>query len=359
MKKNLLMLLCLFMASAVAIAQDETSKKLELVSDNVEIPVGKQYRMYIKEYSQAIYDYLQQNPRIAVEFESDDNSIVESGGAWFRGVDEGTTTVKMVVYGAVNSLGYPDYNAKLDEASFTVTVKERVAVSIPTLNTSWGLSREEIKNKIIQDYGYENYTSTYFDMNPTATDEEKALFEILYTGIFEFPVVYTIFNDEDQMWAYQFLISNYERAWTTPNLEDAPIIKILENNGYTLFGTDEGGRPALYNPETTTLVSFTNFILQGQFFMYCTLEYEPENPLDPEAIDAAKENIPTVEINTVGTTVEISADGFDGQTVEMYNANGQLIGKATISGGKASINGNQHMPVIVKVGKSMPVKVIL
>lgn len=359
MMKKLLLFVCLFTATLVANAQEATERTLQLVSDNIEIPVGKQYRMYINEYSEAIYQYMQNNPRIAVEFTSDDSQIVESGGAWFRGKNEGTTTMHMEIYGAVNAWGDPDYSQKLDEATFTVTVKNAVAVPIPKLNTSWGISREEMITKATEEYGYDNYKETYFNMNPGATANEMAMFEIFKTDMFEFPLVFSVFNDEDQMWAYQFMIVNYERAWNQNDIYDAALVKILQNNGYTLYGTDEQGRPALYNPTTLTNVTFDNFIVQGQFMMYCTLEYEEENPLDPNAIQNVSGNIPTVEINTVGTTVEINTDSYEGESVELYNTSGQLVGKTIVKGGKASVDANQHMPVIVKMGKTKSVKVML
>lgn len=355
--------LLLFSATMAAMLCLNTTKsmaqEIKLVSDNIEIPLGKQYRMYMTEYSDKIYDHLQTNPRIAVDFESDDETIVQ-GYQYFTGIKEGTTTVNMKVYAAVDAWGTPDWTKLIDEKTFTVTVKDRVVVSIPTINTSWGISREEVSNIITNQYGYENATETYFKMNPiAAADPSASMFEIYNTNIFEFPLVYSVFNDEDRMIAYQFVISNYERAWNTADLSDAPIIKILENNGYTLYGKDESGRPALYNPTTYTLVTFDNFILQGQFFMFCTFEYEENNPLDPEAITLPTGENPTIEVNTNGQAVEIGATGHDGDVVEVFNTNGQLIGKTTIANGKAVINTTQKGVVIVKVGNIMPMKVSL
>ena len=344
------------MTALMAKAQIPVTDEIQLVADNVEIPIGQQYRMYVKQYSQKIYDYLSQNPRIAIDFEAADPTIVEAA-QYFKGLKEGTTTVKLVVYSAINSYGDPDWSNKLDETSFTVTVKDKVAAAIPTINTSWGMSREEMTNIIVNNYGYERYTDTYFDMNPVAAaDPSSSMFEMYYTGLFEFPVVYNVFNDEDQMIAYQFVISNYERAWNITNMEDAPIVKILTANGYTLYGQDEAGRPALYNPTTYTLVTFDNFILQGLYYLFCTFEYEPENQLDPQGIATADLKARSVEINSRGTMIDIEADGHEGETVEIYSLDGKMLGKTTIKNGKAQVNLSDKTTVIVKVGKNCPMK---
>ena len=58
MKNKLLLIAVLLMTSMITKAQENSSEELKLVSDNVEIPVGKQYRMYIEQYSTKISNNL-------------------------------------------------------------------------------------------------------------------------------------------------------------------------------------------------------------------------------------------------------------------------------------------------------------
>ena len=61
MMKKLLLFVCLFTATLVANAQEATERTLQLVSDNIEIPVGKQYRVQRQE--RRYYNYAHGNLR--------------------------------------------------------------------------------------------------------------------------------------------------------------------------------------------------------------------------------------------------------------------------------------------------------
>ena len=142
MKQYLLSLGLLAAGSLTMGAQEQTS---QLVSDNIVVPVGTQNHMFIKAFSEPVMEYLASHPRIAIEFETADATIVQQGGAWFKGLQTGKTKVVMAIYEESPSFkDFPNYDRRLDEVTFEVTVADSAPAQLPKLLDEWGLSRATV-----------------------------------------------------------------------------------------------------------------------------------------------------------------------------------------------------------------------
>ena len=116
-------LLALLLPAATCLPLELQAQTTELVADTVCVPVGTQNHMFIKSFSQPILDYLANHPRIAIEFTSSDATVVQDGGAWFKGKNTGKAKVMLTIYQESTKFkDYPDYEKKLDELSFVVKV---------------------------------------------------------------------------------------------------------------------------------------------------------------------------------------------------------------------------------------------
>ena len=126
MKQYLLSLGLLAAGSLTTCAQEQTS---QLVSDNIVVPVGTQNHMFIKAFSEPVMEYLASHPRIAIEFETADATIVQQGGAWFKGLQTGKTKVVMAIYEESPSFkDFPNYDRRLDEVD---SLEAAIDLSLP------------------------------------------------------------------------------------------------------------------------------------------------------------------------------------------------------------------------------------
>lgn len=345
-------LLAWLLPIAAGLPLELEAQTTELVADTVCVPVGTQNHMFIKAFSQPIKDYLEQHPRIAIEFTSADATVVEDGGAWFRGKTTGKAKVMLTIYQESTKFkDYPDYEKKLDELSFVVKVEEEVPAKLPTLLTNWGLGRAEVA-QTMADKQYEDFNATYAEMNPGMTEEELSYFDIYFTNDYEYPLVYNMFNEEGQLVSSYTLVNNATRLGY---MDESEITQELEPQGYELLGYDDMGWPVLYNETTKTQAFGGVLTVQGQYFRMLGLEYCEENPL---GITHNKLPMPTATITKQAGTLHIDAAGQAGETVCIYGAGGQLLNTCTLHEGDNAIQLNTHQPVIVKIGQTMGVKVM-
>lgn len=332
----------------------QSINKSVLISDKVEIETGSQYNLYIKEYSQKVLDYLANNKRIAVEFVSKSPDIVNSGGAWFRGLKPGECKMTVQIYQEhPDYMNYPDYDNMLDEVPFDVVVKNQVPVTPMTLVTEWGTSRDKIVEKMTKELGFTSFTKSYLKMNPTITPADIASYEIFLTNDFEFPLYYTYYDENNNLLSFDFLVSNADRM---ADPENSIISKYLQENGYEYLGYDESKWFVMYNSKTKTLASCGVLIVQGQFFMYCLFEYYPTHPT---GITNQKSDDPTtMDMKYNGNIIEIIANGQEGKPVAIYSIDGKCLAKSTLKSGVNRFEMAKPMPVIVRAGNCLPVKMI-
>lgn len=85
--KKILLLLTVALACAGSV-QAQNQQTL-LIADTVRVPVDVQYRMFVKQYSTAILDYLKDHVRVDVNFEPANTDLVYSGGYYFQGKEVG------------------------------------------------------------------------------------------------------------------------------------------------------------------------------------------------------------------------------------------------------------------------------
>ena len=345
-------LLAWLLPIAAGLPLELEAQTTELVADTVCVSVGTQNHMFIKAFSQPIKDYLEQHPRIAIEFTSADATVVEDGGAWFRGKTTGKAKVMLTIYQESTKFkDYPDYEKKLDELSFVVKVEDQVPATLPTMLTDWGLGRAEVA-QAMTDKLYEDFNATFATMNPGMTEEELSYYDIYYTDDYEYPLVYNMFNEEGQLVSTYTLVNNATRLGY---MAESEITQALEPQGYELLGYDEMGWPVLYNEATKTQAYGGVLTIQGQYFRMLGLEYCEENPL---GITHGQLPMPTATITKQNGTLHIDATGQAGQTVRIYGAGGKLLDSRTLHEGDNAISLDTHQPVIVKIGQTMGVKVM-
>lgn len=349
MKQYLLSLGLLAAGSLTTCAQEQTSQP---VSGNIVVPVGTQNHMFIKAFSEPVMEYLAGHPRIAIEFETANATIVQQGGAWFKGLQTGKTKVVMAIYEESPSFkDFPNYDRRLDEITFDVTVADSVPARLPELPDEWGLSRAAV-DETMKAQGYTDFNATYAAMNPGMTEAELAPFHIFYTDDYEYPVVYNFFNDDDQLVGAYTLVNNATRLGY---MGESEITQYLEARGYDWVGCDEMGWPVLYNAEKMSQASGGIITVQGQYFRMLALEY---SDVVPEGIHNAPLEMPTAVITKEGGALVIDAKDQAGQTVSVYGADGKLLRQQVLTEGRNRIELETKKPVVVQVGRTMGVKVL-
>ena len=145
--------------AAVAVTGGKAQGASELVASQFNVNKDSQYHVFIKTYSQTLLNYLQEHPRITVDFTTDNSSVVTVGGAWFKGVKEGTANMTMDIYAESSIKDYPDFNNKLESIPFTVTVQSPdVKAPLPYCPINWGELRSVAIEDMVSNGGDELFT---------------------------------------------------------------------------------------------------------------------------------------------------------------------------------------------------------
>lgn len=339
------------MALACAGSVQAQNQQTLLIADTVRVPVDVQYRMFVKQYSTAILDYLKDHVRVDVNFEPANTDLVYSGGYYFQGKEVGETDITMGFY-EDKGMGVPDLDKKLDEVKFHVIVEENVdCPPIPMPNTSWGMKRADVIAQAEAE-GRALFSDTYFAMHPIDS-AYHSYYEFFYTDEFEFPITSAFFNETDQLYSSDFTAANYQRAWDANNSD---VSKMLVSKGYELLGKDELGWPVFYNSESKTMASYSVMTMCGQGYLYCLLQYQPE---DPDGISFGKAEMTKAQVSAARGEVRIDANGCAGQPVRVFSMKGELLAKGVLNNGltRFSLPG-QHM-VLVRVGNTAAIKVVI
>lgn len=351
LKKSYFMTLLL---AAVAVTGGKAQDASELVASQFNVNKDSQYHVFIKTYSQTLLDYLQEHPRITVDFTTDNSSVVTVGGAWFKGVKEGTANMTMDIYAESSIKDYPDFNNKLESIPFTVTVQSPdVKAPLPYCTINWGELRSVAIEDMVANGGYELFTDRYVEMNPTITEDEKSTFDVYYTGDMEYPLAFTMYNDDGQLYSSDIVVANGTRLGY---YEESEISDYLVSEGYELLGYDEMGLLILYNESEITQVSAGFITLQGQYFRYLSFQYETEKPGTGDGIDKTYKPCPDARIDRRNGAVEINTDAYAGKGITIYDMSGRVVAKGSLHNGSNTISVPKGSPVIVKIDGCAAVK---
>lgn len=248
---------------------------------------------------------------------------------------------------------YPNYEKMLEEVVFQVSVKDEVPATLPKYFTGWGEQRSDVSAAMYE--LYEPFNETFAVMNPSMSEEDLAPFELGYTGDYEYPLVYSYFNEDGQLLAYYIVTNNANRIGYKSESE---VTAALEQDGYELFGYEESmGMPALYNKDTQTLVTGGVVTMQGQYFRYLAFEYDPEDPTGINGLTAEPDPQAKVTVGDGCITI-IATDKIAGKTVNLYTMGGQLLKSVRLAAGTNTISVDTTKPVMVKVGRNQTVKVV-
>lgn len=345
-KTSVLLLLALSVSSLRA--QD----KCELYSDTVTVNTGDQYHLFFKSYSKVVNDYLKDNARIAIDFETEAPDIVTVGGAWFKATKPGEAKMKAVIYQESRIKDYPDWNSKLDSVSFLVKASaERFNASLPTVPTTWGLAKEEAYRGMAEKYAA--FSDTYYAMHPTITPEERTLFDWFATGDNEYPLVSLGYNEDGQLFSSNIVVTDASRLGYNAESE---ISGYLKDEGFELLGWDDMGFLIMYRDADKTQASALILTMQGQYFRDLNFQYAPDKP--STGITQASLSKPDAKIVRDGSKITIDAGADKGQTARVFTLGGRLLLSTVLQPGSNTLEVRTNSPVIIRVGKHQGVKAI-
>lgn len=340
--------------------EDETDppaeKELELVQNEITVPQYAFYRVFIKGYTPEIWDYLSNNKRVVVEYESLSEDVVESYGNQFKTLTTGVADVKVKVSppkGGTNDTFDPAN--VLGEATVRVNVVDHIDPQFIPFNTSWGMIKADAVTKQQKEYNHELFTENYWKMHPAVDESLRNGVEVFYTGNFEFPVSILYFSEGDELVGTSFMVASWERVRVP---EVTPIAKHLKQLGYTFLGINgETGEWEMYNDETKSLATVCMVYMQSQSYYSCNITYTPENP---SAKKTVADTYPEITISTEDSAIKVKAPGCVGEPLLLYATDGSQIYKGTLSDEESCIPiDNQGGVFLLKIGDKLPVKIIL
>lgn len=331
----------------------QEKNQLTIITDNVECVVGHQYKMLMTDYSDKVYDYLKDHPRIVVDYKSADKTMIENGGTWFKAIKEGETDVTLLIYGEEDGvLGAPDYNNLLDQTTFHVVNKSAVELQMPEWYTTWGTKRQEVDKELVDKLHYANITERYTEMTPSLTPELMKPIEVYNNGFFETPFILNYYNDNDELYASALVLINFSRVIPA---DKSPIRAMLESKGFVQTGTDEAGCFEMLNEQTKTQATCEFFSLQGVYVMAVTqmgLDYLPNSVSDVTRTEQS------LRAYYQGNTLYIDSEQATGELLSIYSIGGSLLFQKPLVRGVQTIEMPTAIPVIVRAGEVAAIKVL-
>lgn len=331
----------------------QEKNQLTIITDNVECVVGHQYKMLMTDYSDKVYDYLKDHPRIVVDYKPADKTMIENGGTWFKAIKEGETDVTLLIYGEEDGvLGAPDYNNLLDQTTFHVVNKSAVELQMPEWYTTWGTKRQEVDKELVDKLHYANITERYTEMTPSLTPELMKPIEVYNNGFFETPFILNYYNDNDELYASALVLINFSRVIPA---DKSPIRAMLESKGFVQTGTDEAGCFEMLNEQTKTQATCEFFSLQGVYVMAVTqmgLDYLPNSVSDVTRTEQS------LRAYYQGNTLYIDSEQATGELLSIYSIGGSLLFQKPLVRGVQTIEMPTAIPVIVRAGEVAAIKVL-
>lgn len=353
MQKQLLVYALIIALLSSYTLSGQEKNQLTIITDNVECVVGHQYKMLMTDYSDKVYDYLKDHPRIVVDYKPADPSLILNGGTWFKAIKEGETDVTLLIYGEEDGvLGAPDYNNLLDQATFHVVNKSAVELQIPEWYTTWGTKRQEVDKELVDKLHYANITERYTEMTPSLTPELMKPIEVYNNGSFETPFILNYYNDNDELYASALVLINFSRVIPA---DKSPIRAMLESKGFVQTGTDEADCFEMLNEQTKTQATCEFFSLQGVFVMAVTqmgLDYLPNSVADVIRTEQS------LRAYYQGNTLYIDSEQATGELLSIYSIGGSLLFQKPLVRGVQTIEMPTAIPVIVRAGETPAIKVL-
>lgn len=330
----------------------QEKNQLTIITDNVECVVGHQYKMLMTDYSDKVYDYLKDHPRIVVDYKPANKTMIENGGTWFKAIKEGETDVTLLIYGEEDGvLGAPDYNNLLDQTTFHVVNKSAVELQMPEWYTTWGTKRQEVDKELVDKLHYANITERYTEMTPSLTPELMKPIEVYNNGSFETPFILNYYNDNDELYASALVLINFSRVIPA---DKSPIRAMLESKGFVQTGTDEAGCFEMLNEQTKTQATCEFFSLQGVYVMAVTqmgLDYLPNSVADVTRTEQS------LRAYYQGNTLYIDSEQATGELLSIYSIGGSLLFQKPLVRGVQTIEMPTAIPVIVRAGETPAIQV--
>ncbi|WP_293965100.1 hypothetical protein [uncultured Porphyromonas sp.] len=310
--------------------------------------------MTFKDYSSTVYEYLKDHPRIAVEFESPDGTVIQAGGPWFKGLKNGQLDMTIKIYAeSPKWKDMPDYETLLEVVPFHVTIKdkEQISVTPPAIFTDWGMSREDATRHITQTMKLTDFKKTYNRMHPTMSPEELQSMDVYISESIDYPLYFAFYNSNDQLVSTVFTTVNFDRVG---QYDKSELFDYFKENGYDYIGVDDNKWFVMYNSTTKSQIVCGILTVQGQWQLFCQAQYS-EDPLSVEPLEV---EMPQIDVWYNNGTLEVDAKGQTGQPITIYSLDGQSLVQSTLKAGINRYAMPQQSPVIVQVGNSMGVKVI-
>ncbi len=353
MQKQLLVYALIIALLSSYTLSGQEKNQLTIITDNVECVVGHQYKMLMTDYSDKVYDYLKDHPRIVVDYKPADKTMIENGGTWFKAIKEGETDVTLLIYGEEEGvLGAPDYNNLLDQTTFHVVNKSAVELQMPEWYTTWGTKRQEVDKELVNKLHYANITERYTEMTPSLTPELMKPIEVYNNGFFETPFILNYYNDNDELYASALVLINFSRVIPA---DKSPIRAMLESKGFVQTGTDEAGCFEMLNEQTKTQATCEFFSLQGVYVMAVTqmgLDYLPNSVADVTRTEQS------LRAYYQGNTLYIDSEQATGELLSIYSIGGSLLFQKPLVRGVQTIEMPTAIPVIVRAGEVAAIKVL-
>lgn len=341
--------MCLLLS--LAASQAKAQNKLEIYSDTLIVNPGDQYHMFFKSYSDTIMNYLKDNPRIAVDFESEDQSVIYSGGPYFQSRATGAVKMKAIIYQESRIKDYPDWNNKLDSITFVVKApEEKFYASLPEVTMDWGVDKQTAIDATKAKYAL--FSDTYYAMHPSITTQEQKYFDWFTTGDNEYPLVALGYNDDGQLYSANIVVNDANRLGY---MKESEISADLEDMGFQLLGWDDNGLLIMYRDADKTQASAMYLTMQGQYFRDLNFQYTPDKPT---GISSVRPSRPSATFMRNGTSLTVEAGDDAGQAAVVYSLSGSVIYRTVLKAGSNIMQLGTGMPVIVRVGKHQAVKVI-
>lgn len=352
MQKQLLVYALIIALLSSYTLSGQEKNQLTIITDNVECVVGHQYKMLMTDYSDKVYDYLKDHPRIVVDYKPADKTMIENGGTWFKAIKEGETDVTLLIYGEEDGvLGVPDYNNLLDQTTFHVVNKSAVELQMPEWYTTWGTKRQEVDKELVDKLHYANITERYTEMTPSLTPELMKPIEVYNNGSFETPFILNYYNDNDELYASALVLINFSRVIPA---DKSPIRAMLESKGFVQTGTDEAGCFEMLNEQTKTQATCEFFSLQGVYVMAVTqmgLDYLPNSVADVTRTEQS------LRAYYQGNTLYIDSEQATGELLSIYSIGGSLLFQKPLVRGVQTIEMPTAIPVIVRAGETPAIQV--
>lgn len=340
--------------------------ELEAFDKNINALVGKYfYAIFLKKYPSKLMDYITNGgkKKIAIRLTTDDNNIIKTIDNKFTVLKSGSANLTISVSKPLEgTLDQFDENQILAKTTINVNGVNSDDFELPQI-APWLSSKDEAI-KFETEHGFKNFTENYFEMI-SAAKENNPNATILLSNNFYLPIAVCSYSDDQNnpvLLQYDVYVNNREMMLAKESL----ICQKLENSGFKYLGTSSyTGGWSFYNEKTKTCAISSLISVQGIIYGLVTFGYDEDGSIAGdliinEASDAVY-NEADIHIKDNGNqSITIKSNNqLSGETINLYNLKGEKIASQTANAEGNMFDNLNEKYIIVKVGKYMPIKVIL